>query len=164
MTPETPPGTGDWKTLARRHQVWGWRLLALFMTGGLLLETLHGFKIGLYLDQTNSLRRELWTLAHAHGTLVAVVQLLFSQVVARGWWTSWPRMRLCSFLYLWAAILLPGGFFLGGIAPHENSDPWIGIWWVPVGAMFLIIAALVTASQVAASARQDGDADVGSNP
>lgn len=158
MSSETNPEPIEWQALARRHQVWGWRLLALFMAGGLALESMQGFKIGLYLDEPNSLRRELWTLAHAHGTLIAIVQLLFAQVVSHRWWTSWPRMRLCSFLYLWAALLLPGGFFLGGLAPYDNSDPAIGIWLVPLGAMFLIIAALITASQAAASAGNHRDA------
>lgn len=151
MNFETAPETAEWEALARRHQVWGWRLLAFFMAGGLILESMHGFKIGFYLDPSNELRRELWTLAHAHGTLVSVLQLLFSQVVARGWWSSFKRVRLCSFLYFGAVLFLPGGFFLGGLWPHDNSDPWIGIWWVPLGALFLIIAALVTASQVSES-------------
>jgi hypothetical protein len=158
MTAAPVKETGDWEALARRHQVWGWRLLAFFMTGGLLLESMHGFKIGFYLDPNNTLRRELWTLAHAHGTLVALVQLLFSQTIARRWWTSWERVRLCSFLYFGAVVFLPGGFFLGGLMPYNNSDPWVGIWWVPLGALFLIIAALVTASQAASCSTKTTEA------
>ena len=149
MSGKTGNDDAEWEALARRHQVWGWRLLAFFMTCGLLLEGMHGFKIGLYLDPNNTLRRELWTLAHAHGTLIAIIQLAFSQVVSRHWWSSLPQIRLCSFLYFGAAFFLPAGFFLGGIKPYSNSDPWIGIWWVPLGALFLIMAAIITASQVA---------------
>ena len=53
--------------LFRRHLRVGWWALLVFLSMGIALETLHGFKIGFYLDASNHTRLLLWTLAHAHG-------------------------------------------------------------------------------------------------
>jgi len=37
---------------------------------------------------------------------------------------------------IWAAILLPGGFLLGGVVTY-GGDPGLGVWLVPVGAVLL---------------------------
>jgi hypothetical protein len=37
---------------------------------------------------------------------------------------------------IWAAILLPVGFFLGGIVIYDG-DPGLGVWLVPIGAALL---------------------------
>src|ERR1700722_20310542 len=63
---------------ALRHFRFGWWALLLFTTFGLVLETLHGFKIGAYLDVSNQTRRLMWTLAHSHGTLLSIVNLMFA--------------------------------------------------------------------------------------
>ena len=57
---------------------WGWWSLAVFLTLGLVLEALHGFKLGFYLDVHNQTRRHMWTLAHAHGTLLGLVHIAFA--------------------------------------------------------------------------------------
>src|SRR5207245_9394239 len=62
---------------ARRHLRIGWWSLLVFATLGLVLESLHGFKVRAYLDVSNETRRLMWTLAHAHGTLLGVVNVLF---------------------------------------------------------------------------------------
>ena len=54
---------------ARLHLRFGWWSLLVFMTLGLMLEALHAFKMGVYLDVSSETRRLLWTLAHAHGAL-----------------------------------------------------------------------------------------------
>jgi len=41
-----------------------------------------------------------------------------------------------SFALIWAAILLPVGFFLGGIVIYDG-DPGLGVWLVPIGAALL---------------------------
>ena len=64
--------------LVRRHLRFGWWSLATFGLLGLVLETLHGFKVGAYLDVSNETRRLMWTLAHAHGTLLGLVHLGFA--------------------------------------------------------------------------------------
>jgi len=110
------------RRIARRHFVSGWLLLLLFVGLGSVLETLHAFKIGWYLDPPYRVRRELWTLAHAHGTLLAVAQLVFAVALVQFGWGSLGRLRWTSFLLLDAAILMPLGFFLGGIG-HADADP-----------------------------------------
>jgi hypothetical protein len=125
---------------ARRHHLIGWWGLLVFLSLGIGLETLHGFKVGFYLDPEHRLRRLLWTLAHAHGTLLALVHIVFAAGLgAFGRWTQ-RRLKLASFFLLDALLLLPLGFFLGGIG-HTESDPSPGILLVPVGA-FLLLAAV----------------------
>jgi hypothetical protein len=126
------------RAVARRHHILGWSALLLFLSLGSLLEAFHGFKIDFYLDPGNKLRRQLWTLAHAHGTLLALIQIGFAAGVERfGVWTA-GRLKLASFFLLDAAVFVPLGFFLGGIKPSD-SDPWIGILLVPIGALLLFI-------------------------
>jgi hypothetical protein len=127
------------KRLARRHQIVGWWALLLFLSLGIALETLHGFKIGFYLDPSHRLRRLLWTLAHAHGTLLAIIQICFALSLPQsGRWTEW-KLKLTSFFLIDALVLLPVGFFLGGLG-HSEGDPSLGILLVPVGAILLLIA------------------------
>lgn len=124
---------------ARLHNRVGWIALLVFLTFGGFLEFLHGFKFGFYLDPDNRLRREMWRLAHAHGTLLALIQIGFAAGLDR--FGRWPtaRLKLASFFLLDATVLIPLGFFLGGLAPTEG-DPWIGVVLVPVGALLLFVA------------------------
>ena len=127
------------RRVAQRHFRIGWIALLLFLSMGAFLEALHGFKLGFYLDPPSKLRREMWTLAHAHGTLLALVQLAFAAGVMQfGRWTA-ARLKLVSFFLIDAAVLIPLGFFLGGLYPSE-SDPWVGVYLVPLGALLLFIA------------------------
>ena len=127
------------RDVARRQYRYGWTALLLFLSLGAFLELLHGFKIGFYLDPENRLRREMWTLAHAHGTLLALIQIAFAAGLMRfGRWTA-GRLKLASFFLFDAAVLIPLGFFLGGLAPSEG-DPWVGILLVPLGALLLFVA------------------------
>src|SRR5437879_13903178 len=76
------------RRLARRHHIVGWCGLLIFLSVGGFLETLHGFKIGFYLDPGHRLRRELWTLAHADGRLLGLVNVAFElSLVHFGQWT-----------------------------------------------------------------------------
>jgi hypothetical protein len=130
--------------LARRHHLAGWWGLLLFLSLGIGLETLHGFKVGFYLDPGNQVRRLLWTLAHAHGTLLALVNIAFALGVRQfGVWTE-KRLKLASFFLIDALLLLPLGFFLGGIG-HSEGDPSFGVLLVPIGALLLLIAVGLTA-------------------
>ena len=71
----------------------GWWGLLLFLSLGIGLETLHGFKIGGYLDPAYRVRRDMWTLAHAHGTLFALVNVAFAAgLPAMLTTTLWARL------------------------------------------------------------------------
>ncbi|MEM7233599.1 MAG: hypothetical protein AAF517_15595, partial [Planctomycetota bacterium] len=61
-----------------RHLRIGWASLLVFLSLGIGLEALHGFKVDWYMEVANSTRREMWTLAHAHGTLISLVQIAFA--------------------------------------------------------------------------------------
>ncbi len=122
------------KKNAHRNLRFGWWSLLVFLSLGGALETLHGFKIGWYVDVGNETRRLMFTLAHAHGTLLALINIA-AGLTAR----KVDRFELrpsVSFALIWAAILLPAGFFLGGIVIYDG-DPGLGVWLVPVGAILL---------------------------
>src|SRR5437762_12935495 len=55
-----------------------------WLCGGLVLEAFHGFKVVAYLD--DHVRRETWTLAHAHGTLLSLLCVVL--------WLLAPSLRL----------------------------------------------------------------------
>jgi hypothetical protein len=134
----------------RRHMRFGWWSVLVFLTLGLVLEALHGLKIGWYLDVSNSTRRLMWTLGHAHGTLLGLVQLAFGATVQLlPDWGSKSR-NTASICLMIAGVLLPGGFFLGGIVVY-GGDPGPGIVLVPVGAFALFVAVLLTARQASRS-------------
>src|SRR5256885_9744837 len=112
--------------LVRRHLRFGWWTLLIFLTAGLVLEALHGFKVGAYLNVSNETRRLMWTLAHAHGALLGLVNLGFA-ATARVL-TAWPEpnKRFTSTALLGATVLMPAGFFLGGLFIYAG-DPGLGI-------------------------------------
>jgi len=134
----------------RRHLRFGWWSLLLFATLGLVLESLQGFKVRAYLDVANETRRLMWTLAHAHGTLLAIVHVIFG-LTWRSAPASLPSPRLISASLIAASVLLPGGFFLGGVTFY-SGDPGVGVVLVPVGGV-LLLCALFSIARGAAGAR-----------
>ena len=138
-------------SLVARHLRFGWWSLALFATLGLVLEALHGFKVGLYLDADQDTRRLMWRLAHAHGTLLSLVHLAFAATVR-----VWPSAggALASRALCGASVLMPLGFLLGGVWIH-GGDPGLGVMLVPPGALLLILAAVVTARRVGSATAGD---------
>jgi hypothetical protein len=108
--------------------------IAVWMTLGVLLEGLIGFKTPAYLQ--DSVRRELFRLAHAHGTLLSLLLLGIGLLCDRFELELNPAI-------LWAlrlgVITLPLGFLLGGVW-HFESDPGLGIWLVPVSAVVVVFA------------------------
>jgi hypothetical protein len=129
---------------ARLHLRVGWWSLLFFLTLGLVLETLSGFKVGLYVDVSSSTRRLMWTLAHAHGTLLSVINIVFAVTVGRA--TDWSESRrlLASRCLRGALVLMPLGFFLGGVRTH-GGDPGLGVLLVPPGGLLLFVAVFLTA-------------------
>ncbi len=126
--------------LARTHMRFGWWALLVYLTLGIGLETLHGFKVQWYLDLANATRRMLWTLAHAHGVLLAIVNLVYARAAGRP--SRWQPVA--SRMLRTATMLLPCGFLLGGIGA-QGGDPGLGILLVPVGAACLFLAVLQAA-------------------
>lgn len=139
---------------ARRHLRFGWWSLLLFATLGLVLESLHGFKVSAYLDVSNETRRLMWTLAHAHGGLLSMVHVLFGLTVRVAPDFGIGNRPLISRCLIGASIVLPGGFFLGGIGSY-GGDPGVGVLLVPVGAAVLLIAVFLLA-RMADSVRPTG--------
>ncbi|MEO7724193.1 MAG: hypothetical protein ABIU29_05825 [Chthoniobacterales bacterium] len=114
----------------------GWISLAGWIVFGLLIEGLIGFRSPVLLD--DSIRGDMFRLAHAHGTLLNLV-LIAAAICAR---LDLIRLGRVTALGLRAAVvLLPGGFLLGGIW-HFKDDPGVAILLVPVGAVLLLTAAL----------------------
>jgi len=137
-----------------RHLRWGWWSLLAFATLGLTLEALHGFKVRFYLDTSNETRRLMWTLAHAHGIGLALVHIVFGAML-RAVPEAAPRnVSLTSTSLVLASVLLPGGFFLGGIAFYAG-DPGIGIALVPVGAAALLYAVFSIARGIGVRLKPD---------
>jgi hypothetical protein len=133
--------------LGRRHVRLGWWAVFGFGGLGLALETLHGFKIGAYLDVANETRRLMWTLAHAHGTLLGVLNIAFGLSVLALPSIGGSGQRLSSQALLGAIVLLPGGFFLGGVRFYAG-DPGLGVALVPVGAALLLLAVWTIARSI----------------
>jgi len=130
---------------SNRHLRFGWWALAVYVCLGIGLETMHGFKIGWYLDVGNEARRLMFTLGHFHGTMLSLVNIA-AGLTAR----SLDNFRLrpsASFALIWAAILLPGGFLLGGFVTYDG-DPGSGVWLVPIGALLMLYGVGRTALDV----------------
>lgn len=137
----------DAKALGLRHLQFAWWSLLCFVILGVTLETLHGFKVGWYLGQRAEMRRLLWTLAHAHGTLLSLIHAAYALTYLAMPTNIRRRHWFVSALLMSSSILLPGGFFLGGIFVFDG-DPGLGIWLVPVGALCLVLAVFLTAIDV----------------
>jgi hypothetical protein len=96
--------------LARRHLRIGWWTLLVFLSLGILLEALHGFKIGFSWISRMRLAATSGRSAHAHARCSGLVNLGFAASLklfcdGRERWTS-----LASAALIGATILLPGGF------------------------------------------------------
>src|SRR5262245_29153332 len=131
----------------------GWLLLAISLPLGVTLEALHAFKVQAYL--ASDMRREMWRLAHAHGTLLGMLCLVFTALAERHLPAA-VRPKVAR-LVAWGSVLMPLGFFAGGILNSEG-DPSLGVLLVPVGALFLLVA-LVRCALAARGADADADRD-----
>lgn len=109
--------------------------LLVFAALGLVLEVLHGFKVGFYLDVTNDTRRLLWRLAHAHGALLGLLNVVAALGVR-----AWPQLRdeLGARALLLALLLMPLGFLLGG-AFAQGGDPGASVGLAAAGGVALLL-------------------------
>jgi hypothetical protein len=119
----------------------GWTAIALFLLLGLALEFFHLVKAPFYVEI--AIRRELWTLAHAHGTLLGLINVAFGATATRCLDSEAAR-SMTSWMLRVGATAVPAGFFLGGIAQAEG-DPSLFILLVPVGALLVLAGAAITA-------------------
>jgi len=137
----TPDSTAS---LIRRHLRFGWWSLLVFLTLGITLESMHGFKLGWYLDVSNETRRLMLRLAHAHGVLLGLLNLVFAATLRAAPELVGRVRRIASPCLLGSGLLLPSGFLLGGLVVY-GGDPGPGILLVPVGAGLLFVGVLVIA-------------------
>ena len=144
--PTTPPPAAApldlHRALTDRHLRFGWWGLFVFAGLGLVLESLNGLRVDYYMNVANETRRHMFTLAHAHGTLLSLVNLGFAFTLGTPFGARIRNIKTPSACLLGALILLPAGFFTGGLVIYDG-DPGLGIVMVPVGALLLIVAALL---------------------
>lgn len=137
MTNENQSDSTQLPRLARRHLLAGWLGLFVYLVFGIVLETLHGMKTDAYLGPANTTRRLMWTLAHAHGSLFALINVVFAVSLAR--FDANRERALCraGLGLLGGLVILPAGFFLGGCWMY-GGDPGPGIFLVPLGALLML--------------------------
>jgi hypothetical protein len=128
----------------RWHLRLGWIGLLVFVSLGAVLEALHAWKSGAYLGVGNETRRLMWTLAHAHGVGLSLLNIGFAATLNMLFETLDKRLQLASRLLAWATVLLPLGFFLGGVITYD-SDPGLGVLLAPVGALLLWLCIILVA-------------------
>ncbi len=126
---------------AARHVRLSLGLLALFLAGGIVLEGLLGFRVGAWMD--DPVRRELVRLGHAHGGLLALVNLAIAFAMGKldtneGWAR---RVRVAAIV----GALFVGGGFVGGGVWHGAVDPGPIVLFVPAGALLVLSSILVVA-------------------
>ena len=121
----------------RRHLHVGWLSITIFVALGIGLEALHAFKAGYLLDVQNETRRLMWSLAHAHGTLIGVLNLAAAFTASRVEHWRESTMGLVSRMMLAATLFVPAGFFLGGFG-IDGGDPGLGVLLVPPGGLLLL--------------------------
>jgi hypothetical protein len=143
--PETDPCV---EQRSRLHLRIGWWALAAFIVVGIGLETLLGLRVPWYVDVASEPRRLMFRLAHAHGTLLSLVNVAYGLSLAA---TSRrrPLGPWASRAMLAANALVPLGFFAGGVVIHDG-DPSLAILLVPLGALALLGGVMGLASTFSA--------------
>jgi hypothetical protein len=86
----------------------------------------------------------MWTLAHTHGTLLSIVHVIFGLYIRGLPQKSSQHQRLISVCLIAAGVILPTGFFLGGVGFY-GGDPGVGVLLVPVGAALLLTSLFLVA-------------------
>jgi hypothetical protein len=128
--------------IAGQVHLQGWISIAVWMTFGLLLEGFLGYRTPAYLLDNE--RRELFRLAHTHGTLLGLL-LLVAALCAQRFHLSPPRFAINALRV--GTVLMPLGFLFAGLW-HYQDDPGLAIWLVPPAALLIIfgVVALALAS------------------
>jgi hypothetical protein len=100
---------------------------------------MHGLKLDFYLDVRNDSRRLMWTLAHSHGTLFSIINIVFALTLSVLGEKYSHGLQFVSWMLLGAISLMPIGFFAGGLW-LTGAEPGVGVFLVPVGALMLLLA------------------------
>ncbi|MFO0635113.1 MAG: hypothetical protein U0168_19890 [Nannocystaceae bacterium] len=117
-----------------RHVRASLALLALFLASGLWLEAMIGLRAGGWVD--DPLRREFLRLGHAHGALLALVNLALAWAMTKLQTPErWARRVRAA---AWVGALAVGVGFFGGGLWHGAADPGPLVLIVPAGAMMLL--------------------------
>ena len=135
MTGPNEVGADQGDAQSMQHLRFGWTGLLVFAALGVGLELLHAWKVPAYLGVDNETRRLMWTLAHAHGVGLSLLQIAYAATLQL---MAAAPAALASRLFHAATVLVPLGFFLGGVNTYE-ADPGFGILLVPVGALALLV-------------------------
>jgi hypothetical protein len=124
-----------------RHLRWSLALLAVFLASGLWLEAMLGLRLHGWADAP--LRREFLRLGHAHGGLLALLNVALAWSLGQlGTPAAWAgKIRIAAWL---GALLVGVGFIVGGLT-HGPTDPGPPILIVPAGALMLLSALVATA-------------------
>ncbi len=142
--------------IVTRHMVIGWWSLLIFVVLGLVLESMHGFKVAWYVNSGEpETTRLMMRLAHAHGTFLSLVHLAFAWTVSQATGFQGRSRSVASRSVQAAGILVPAGFLLAGLPGFVKTgglrlgvlggDPGLGIVLVPIGALLLILALYLVA-------------------
>ena len=128
------------------HLRYGWISLACFCVLGIVLESLHGFKMEFYLAERVANRRFCWMAAHATGTGLSLLHLVFAATVVH--LNDWnPRSRqMISYAFYSASLLIPAGFLLAGCFLRDG-DPGLGMGLVMAACCLLMFVLASTAKQ-----------------
>jgi hypothetical protein len=106
--------------------------LGVWMSFGLLLEGLIAFRIPYYLS--DAVTREMFRLAHAHGTLLSLILVTVGLTVKAGYVSP---AAIVTWMLRTGSILMPVGFLLGGIGNTAN-DPSPLVFLAPMGGIMII--------------------------
>ncbi len=150
MSKPSLTGSADFGSV---HLRVGWWSIFAFATLGLVLEGLHAYKVSSYLDVSNETRRLMWRLAHAHGVLLGLIHVVYGLALVAVPRPGTPHGQLITRSLIGATLLIPGGFFLGGVAFYAG-DPGLGVLLVPVGACLLLGALFLIARNVPSPTRK----------
>ncbi|MEO2020214.1 MAG: hypothetical protein ABGX05_00195 [Pirellulaceae bacterium] len=137
------------RQVCANHLRFGWISLAVFCLLGLVLESLHGFKMEFYLAEEMASRRICWMVAHASGTCLSLVHICFAVTVLQ--LADWrPSSRqIASYSLYSVSLLRPLGFLLAGWFLRDGK-PGMGIGLV-LAAVLLLMSVLWGAATHAGS-------------
>ena len=128
------------RQVCSRHLRFGWISLAIFSLLGMILESMHGFKLEFYLAEDMASRRICWMVAHASGTCLSLIHISFAVTILH--FADWrPRSRqVASYSLCSASLLIPLGFLLAGWFLRDGK-PGMGIGLV-LAAVLLLMSVL----------------------